>query len=350
MSYKWPITIFIISSFLMATLSHQEQSKLTQFHKVSTSPQFSQFKKAAPELNKNNKILLRIWESMITGRTQGIPHKTKDLYKRLGLSHLFTPSGFHLSALLIPIFILLKSRSIQLLVLLTIFFLLQFIQGQDALKRMAGVKLIQKKFGTQLGFIMATLFDVIFGTFQNSPLGFTYSFLFLGIVYSQKSKKFLILWFFLAQLLIAYFQHKSISPLLIFLNPMITFLFSMLIPILFILSFPLFKLQLLIGLNLMGVLHSVVIFGNQLINSFSQIEPNIFFLLIVILFIMRKLKLVCLFTLILSSQLNYCPYKRNFLSKYELSKSNWSRCHNETISGEKYLKCSLKRRGSTIKN
>src|SRR5690606_13223199 len=115
---------------------------------------------------KKDQDLLKLWESILTGRSAPLAKWMKERYQTLGLNHLFTPSGFHISAVLFPFMKLIKGHYYQLLMLLLLAGGVLFLPGMSALKRMLLIKINQKILGQHLGFAGALFLDVLFGSFQ----------------------------------------------------------------------------------------------------------------------------------------------------------------------------------------
>ncbi len=147
----------------------------------------------------------------------------KESLRKLGLLHILTPSGLHLS-LFTKIFRYLPHWS-HLNYLLLLFFLLP---GLFSLKRMLLLKQFNKVFNLKTSFFLMFLFDLLRGSYAESPLSYSFSFLFLAIVISQPKK--LWLHFFLANLIICFFLKNSISIVAIFLAPLFTFFFTLTFP------------------------------------------------------------------------------------------------------------------------
>jgi competence protein ComEC len=283
----------------------------------------------------------------------------KSEYTYLGLNHLFSPSGFHLSAILTPVFWLTNSKSIKLSLLILIGILLIRVPGLSALKRMVLVKTFQTKLNIKLGFFVALIIDLLFGTFQSSPISFTYSFLFLGLIYSGIKGIKLIVLFFFAQILIAYFQQNQLSLLIIFWSPILNWLFGMIMPVLMVLSFPLFNWQLQSGLFLLSKLNNLTHFAYMSIAGFPQIEVHFGMLLIMTLFLQRRWLLLIISILFLSNSLNTekgrLSIKHRFdmipLSDIRKMKGDKiyfknERCRQELITGYWNIKCSPVKRST----
>lgn len=348
MNKSWILIIFVISFCILAIISSQTNNSLMTYFARSSYIHLKQFENNRPEIKKSEQENFKIWESVLTGKSIGLNKKTKIKYSRLGLNHLFTPSGFHLSALLLPLFKIFRSISSQLTIFSIIGIILLWTPGQEALKRMLLIKFNQKLIGQKAGFIFAISLDILFGSFKNVTTGFTFSFLFLGIIYSGAKGIGIIFWFFIAQLLIAYFLNLPTSPLLIIFSPLLNFYFALIMPALFLLAFPLYHWQLNAGLWLIQTMQTLVDYCYNITTHFPVINPNIMILIIVLMFINRKFILCAFFCLVLSDSVNIEKSKPRFLSRYELADGEGVRCKQELIVGYWYKKCSPLR-GSTRK-
>ena len=207
-----------------------------------------------PHLSLKEKI-------MIKGLIFGQKPRKKDLkkaMKNLNIHHLFTPSGLHLSSLL-WFFSLFSLKRIPLFIL---FPLVVFIEGFFAFKRVYFIKLLGELLkmknvhvdGRYLFFFVFTI-EFVF-RIHLSPLSFTYSFLFLGIIYSLRLCSPLIilvgLWF--AQSLIISFTSAPLYLLALPLNSAITFLVMFLYPVIL--------LNALIPLGLCDLLYDLILLCN----------------------------------------------------------------------------------------
>ncbi|WP_408098592.1 hypothetical protein ACJVC5_06690 [Peredibacter sp. HCB2-198] len=300
MNKSWLLAILAISLFLLSVQKSHELRAISPYFKAERTIKLQHFQEARKHISKEDLELLKLWESIITGRSAPLSQWMKERYKMLGLNHLFTPSGFHISAVLFPFMKILKNNLHQLALLLFLGFGIMFLPGLSALKRMILIKSHQKVLGLHLGFIVALILDVFFGSFQNGVLSFTYSFLFIGIIYSGLEGLGLIIWFFIAQIILAYFQGSDISPLLIFFSPIVNLAFGIAMPILFLFSFPLWGWQLHTGIFLLKILQYPI----DLFMTLSQFVPRLeihsgaIFLIGLILFRRWKLSLglLCLFS------------------------------------------------------
>ncbi len=304
MNKSWLISIFLLTFVLLALLKNQEIKSMASFFRSEKTIKLTNFKKAQEEVKKEDKDLLELWESIMTGRSAPISKITKERYKVLGLNHIFTPSGFHLSAVLVPFMRIIPHQKYQFLLLMIIGVGLHFLPGLGALKRMVLIKIHQKMLGLHLGFVLALIIDILFGTFQHSPLSFTYSFLFLGIIYAGLKGIPLIVWFFLGQMLLAYFQNSDISLLLLLFSPVLNLAFAFIMPLLFLFSIPLWSWQLHSGIFVLKIVQSMVDLFAHWSMKIPSIEIHCFTMLIVVLILLSRKKLFIIGLIVFSSSLN----------------------------------------------
>ena len=302
MKMTWALSILIISFVLLAILKAHDLTSLAPFYQSQKTYKLHHFDAAKKDASEQEIELLELWESMLTGRSAPVSRWIKDQYKSLGLNHLFTPSGFHLSAVLLPFMKFITRTKWQLIFLILIGIGIFSLSGQGALKRMVLIKFNQKILGQKTGFALALLLDILFGSFTDSPTSFCYSFLFLGIIYSGSS--LLFLWFFFAQGLIAYFSGELISPLIIFLSPILNLAFAMAMPLLFVLAYPLAQWQLFLGIKILSFLQKMVEWSAQLSLIVPSWEFNFGILLCFLLFYSRKRKAFAAAVLMVSFTLN----------------------------------------------
>lgn len=359
MTNNWTYIILFIALVILSIMkAHEHASLATHFHSERTI-RLKQFENA--RVAKEDRDLLKLWESILTGRSAPLSKWMKERYKTLALNHIFTPSGFHLSAVLIPIMKVLPYK-FHLFILLTIGALLFFVPGFGALKRMVLIKSHQKVFGLHLGFFLALMVDMMFGSFEKGVLSFTYSFLFLGIIYGGHEGVKLVLWFFAGQMLVALFQNQDLSLLILIFSPILNFFFGILMPLLFILSFPLWTWQLSIGIFLLRIVQSMVDTFALISAKFPTIEISIVTFFIALLLLSRKPKHALILIAFFCSSLNLDSGKVPAQSKYEfVPQGNVLRIKNDTVYFEDgrcrrklvrgfwWENCSPKRRSSRRK-
>lgn len=318
MEGKIPYLNLLIVFFILSVMKMNQMSSLTTFFASERIVKLKHFEEAKLSIQKKDQDLLKLWESILTGRSAPLAKWMKERYKSLALNHIFTPSGFHLSAVLFP-FLKIIPTSFHLLILIFIGFGLLFVPGFGALKRMVLIKGNQNVFGLHLGFYLAVLLDLFFGTFETNTLGFAYSFLFLSIIYSGFEGVKLILWFFFGQAVIALFQTQDISLLLLIFSPVLNFCFAIIMPLLFLLSYPLWNWQLSIGLFSLRCLQWLVDTCAGLSEKIPSVEIHIFTLMILLLVILWKKEWAICGIILFCSSLNMDLAKAPGLSKNEFA-------------------------------
>lgn len=181
--------------------------------------------------------------SFITGNKSGISPYTKKAFKRVNLSFLLSPSGIHFSALFVFVTFFLKKIKIKWVRFLTKSFIVSsvfFLPNFESLKRLGILRLIfQFKFLAKMKISLETIFfltfilSFIFGQFKASPLGFIFSFAFLGTFFSLRnnSKIILILGLFSTQLILGLFLGDKVSLLSIPCGLFGSFIFTFLFPV-----------------------------------------------------------------------------------------------------------------------
>jgi len=303
MNKTWLLSILCISLVLLAIQKSHELKSLSPYFKADPVIRLKTFTEARSRVSKDDLEHLKLWESMITGRSAPLSRLLKEKYKSLGLNHLFTPSGFHLSAVLFPFLKLIKSKY-HLIVLIILGSGLLFVPGLTALKRMLTIKAHQQVFGMHVGFCLALMVDMLFGSFQEGALSFTYSFLFIGIIYSGLQGLSLIIWFFLAQIILAYFQNADISPLILLASPILNLCFGLVMPVLFLLAIPLWDWQLFSGIQIIKVLQFLVSFFSNLSIQLPLMEIHFMVLVCMGFLVFRKYQWTLITFIIISSSLN----------------------------------------------
>ena len=347
---------------MMIQKSH-EVGSLSTFYKQDRVVKLKNFEDARSLIPKSDLDYLELWESVLTGRSAPVSKILKEKYKELGLNHVFTPSGFHLSAVLNPIMKLMRNPRYELIILILIGISLTFLPGFGALKRMVLIKGQQKIFGRHEGFIIGLLLDILWGSFQQSTLSFTYSFLFLGIIYSGLEGLVLILYFFFAQIMISYFQGIDISPLLLIFSPLLNLLFTILMPLLFLLAIPLWSWQLKIGLFLLKLTQAIVDFCAGFAMTFPTIEINIIGIIMIVFLFKQKWKILIVVCFLYCHELNqdhqrapgfsrndFYPQGKRHITHFREDHINVifsdGRCRMKLVRGFWWENCSPKRRSS----
>jgi hypothetical protein len=361
---RWLIGTLALSLFLLVTLKAQKVSSLAPIFSAEKTIKLDSFSEARKVTPKKDLDLLKLWESILTGRSAPVARHMKERYKILGLNHVFTPSGFHLSAALFPFLKLIKHPLSHIFWLGLIGLGLTFLPGLGALKRMVLIKIIQKKLGLRLGFGVALFADITWGTFQKQTLSFTYSLLFMGIIYSGLRGLKLLIWFFFAQLILAYFQDAHVSILILIFSPILNLIFTAIMPALLILSFPLWEWQLKSGLIILRHVQTLVDFCAYCCASFPMLESHVGLMVILTAVIFRKKKIIILGSIFFCSSLNFeqgnLPtssalhkplgefYETIYREKYVLVKFRDGVCKMKLVRGFWFESCSpIKRRRSS---
>lgn len=361
MKISWIGFILIVSCSLLTSLKVDERAQLAPFYRAQKTLKLHRFTEAKKLAVGREYDLLELWESILTGRSAPVSKWIKSQYKSLGLNHLFTPSGFHLSATLLPFMKICRNSTSQIWLLIITGIAIFTLPGLGALKRMVLVKLGQKLTNQKLGFICALMLDVLFGSFMNSPLGFCYSFLFLGIIYSGRS--YLFVWFFFGQCLIAYFNGNEISPLILLFSPLLNLAFGMSLPLLFLLAIPLWSWQVFIGIRLLGMLQALVEFSARMCSIVPSLEIHSVTLLCFVLIYFGKRRLLISTIFFISFSLNQDFQKNPSFGPYEFvpqgtvlrvtEKENEEvifysdgKCKRELVRGVWWEKCTPKKKRS----
>ena len=244
---------FLIVSFLTAVMlgTTVQLGFHTKVMASKTTPTFLVAYKAQIKEQFIKPENANILFSFITGNKTGISPYTKKAFKKVNLSFLLTPSGIHFSALFIFITFFIKKiknriiRSVLKFATLSSVF---FFPNLESLKRLGILRILfQFKFLTKLKvslemiFFLTFFISFIFGQYKTSPLGFIYSFSFLGTFFSLRdhSKLMLIYGLFSTQLILALFLGEKVSLLSIPFGLFGSFIFSLLFPllVLFLLTF-----------------------------------------------------------------------------------------------------------------
>ncbi len=184
--------------------------------------------------------------SFITGDKSGISPYTKKAFKKVNLSFLLSPSGIHFSCILLFITWMLNQiqfPKIKRLAKIGILFSFIFVSPFDSIKRLSILRILFQlkflskiKFNLEQIFIFTFIIAFLFGDYQKSPLGFIYSFIFLGTFFSLRnhSRLVLILGLFSTQLILGLFMGEKVSLISIPLGLMGSFLFTLIFPFLLI--------------------------------------------------------------------------------------------------------------------
>jgi hypothetical protein len=256
--------------------------------------------------------------AMLTGEKFGISPKVKADFRDLELGFLFSPSGLHLAAFLIPYYFLIKrirnKKTARILRLITFSWILFFVPFL-AMKRIAFLRLLlilqslfKRRFPIEILFLITFLFSFLANHFQASPLGFILSFLFIGtfISFKDKPRAHLFLGLFSSHLLLAFFSGNDFSFLSIIVNFPIIALFSCFIPliILYLCTFSWIDFNWIEGMVRLFIL--IVHWGAKIIQG-SFMSSTIFLLVAVWIILLKKDKRYLVIVLLLHGNIVNSP-------------------------------------------
>lgn len=307
------LMIFFISGLLLA-MNKVEAPRY--FKKID--PLKTQFEKKLEHSFKNREersLLI----AYTYGGSDGISKEMKKAHRDLGLLHLFTPSGVHLTAILVPLLFLIrlvtKQKRIQTILKILIFVAPLFLSGFYCLKRMGVWRVLLTLFplGNLPSFFLTFGGDYLFGSFSLEPLSFIYSFLFFGILLSLKNRaKILIpIALLLGQALVAFYLSAPFSILGLLFGMILTLIFAPLFPIFFLtLLFPVLGS---LSLPLIKFYQVMIVNSYALIQNSSYLFASIPLLLLIPLTfspykIQKKIPLILLL-LFHSNPLTNLPWK-----------------------------------------
>ncbi|MBT4793276.1 MAG: hypothetical protein HON90_17015, partial [Halobacteriovoraceae bacterium] len=181
------------------------------------------------------------YKAMLTGNKSKVSRKMIHNLRKYGLLHLLTPSGLHLSSLLIYFKF---SAVIQVLILGILLYYLSMFDQYFSMERVIIFSLLSRLIHFFTGkvqqnieviFITTILISFLIGHYHKSPLSLIYSSLFWGtiIIYRKNKIKMLLMLNFSL-----YFSSSLIdqgnSPLSLFINPLFTLIISSCFPVLFL--------------------------------------------------------------------------------------------------------------------
>ena len=201
--------------------------KLITSHKRKYIP----FPKQSSSFSTDN---FQFYKAVITGHKKSLPLKLRRTLKTYGLTHLLTPSGIHLSAILI-FFRFFRVIQLPFLILLGLY--LYYLGGYYSLERIILFRIIFllinkveffKPQSLEISFILTMLIYFLTTRADLSPLSFAYSLAFWGtiICYRHHGVK-LVFYLHLALIAMASVNSEMIKISSLVINPLITFLFSL---------------------------------------------------------------------------------------------------------------------------
>lgn len=177
--------------------------------------------------------------AFISGNKRKVFPTVKRTFKRLGLSHLFTPSGVHLASLYFLVIPILRRLKNKLFVLLPLLAVAYFFTPFHSIKRILLMKTTNewlKSTDIFTVFLISFTWDFFMGTYSLSPMSFSYSFLFLGIIisFANSPKLYLPLALFGGQIIAQYLSPYPMPTTGFIWNFALTSLFGVLYPFFFL--------------------------------------------------------------------------------------------------------------------
>lgn len=325
--------ILFISSFIFCCFLYEQQLHLQTIWKRDKKNHFLNEKYKNLLLQTDSNKYSALFYSLMTGDKTFLNKETKEEFKQMGLMHLLTPSGLHLSSLII-IFKFFPKR-FQLILLFLISIPIFSLKNYYSIKRVLIFKFCTRlfdknfKYKNEYAFILTFVLDILLGNFQEGVLSSVYSFLFWGTILFHKGNFWGLNYkLFFNLILTSFISSQKVNIISLFLNSLVSSLFTILYPILFInFWFPYFNFQTYISIKVIQSFGSTISYANSLIPPF--IPP---FLIVLIFFILVRdvrMKRTLLFTCLLSACFgNIDNLKDNFTNKkYILSPKGNSHCN-----------------------
>ena len=313
--------------FLSATLFFS----LFQDTKVFRPPKPSPLIRILPGIPTNESPGAILWKALVTGDDRGLSRSDKKTYYRLGLGHLFTPSGVHLATLQ-PLLRYFKN--------LTGFFafvglLSTFLPGLQALARVAWVKLVPGGAKHLAVFMTVMLLEGILVSWKLHPLSWTCSWLFLGLSWFSPHR-WRLLWFLLAQMLLCWVLQQPFSLFAPLANLITTLPLMLLFPLTLLFAvIPQFFFHTLIEAAL-TLFHESVLWFDQVHMLIPALSPHAGHILLILCWLVlrdRQRWVLPLILMGLSSPLETFKKTSPSLSQWEAVpyglESNGLRCLNK---------------------
>jgi len=180
-----------------------------------------------------------LWTALVDGSVNRDYLHYMDLFFGLGIGHLFSPSGSHLSTLLIPIKWIIPSKKIEGFILLSVWIWTLFNQEYECIGRVSLLKFFFLFIPSHVSLIFPIFCIDLILREKTSPLSFILSLIFSSIPYSflkQTNLKTQLVYFFF-NLVISCCLTLSVSLFALPLNFIIFYTFPYIFPILVITYF-----------------------------------------------------------------------------------------------------------------
>lgn len=172
-------------------------------------------------------------DAYFLGDTSHVSKSLKEAHRVLGLTHLFSPGGFHFHACFGLVYLFIKNKKLKWLfyvyqiVLIGLQLYLLQIKGLFPLKRVIPFQILSLSFKKpKIAFTIIFILDLFWGNFLQSPLSYFLSLGFWGIILFEKNFLRKTILVFILQVLCCYYFHKPfyiLSLLGFILTPLISF-------------------------------------------------------------------------------------------------------------------------------
>lgn len=309
MSYRY---IFVVGTVLLLFAHLSSRQSSWHFSRQSSTTQlFSD--------SSFHKRMTPIAKAYFTGDKTHLKRKIIRLHKKLGLMHLMTPSGLHLSSFFLLLKPFAKQHKIKCILSLVFYLLLFPLDSLNSLKRMSLFSFFKvnpiMKINSVQSFTLTFFISFLMGDYGKNALSFSLSLLFLGALLFCKHRKDLFVSLVMVHLLINYLFGQLFSPL----GFLYGIFFTLLSPLIFSLLIFDTLFNITVGSNLwLGTL--------KIANSISgpTIFPPLLIALPFYLFYKRPIvkRVALILVLLISIETANPIIKRGFINKAPLNYSH----------------------------
>lgn len=242
---NWPILHLLLTSLFLYTHLTSVDFRVDKIKGNQASLFSSQQKKINAHFKR--KELAGLTNALCAGNKRNVSKAQKNHLLRLNLLHLLTPSGLHLSSLLLFAYPLLRwlkkgNRKIYWLLEFSFVALLYWGTSLYSAKRVALLRqllIFKRKIKISLYplFLMMMFLDFILGNYRASALSYVYSGVFLGAILSceNRAKWQIPFMLFCCQIFLSYFSTGTFYFFGSIVGLLLTPLFSLVFPIIFLL-------------------------------------------------------------------------------------------------------------------
>lgn len=193
-----------------------------------------------------DKRMAALANSYVLGYKKGLSRKHRRAHKNINLLHLFTPSGLHFSTIAFIVLLLARvARRLHPWASLVLTIPLHaapfFFSGHYAIKRIVEyrvTKILLNKMKIDMCpfwiFVLVFSGDFLFGTYRHSPLSFSFSYIFLGIIFCmlEKEKMFWPYALLGGQIIVSFCLQTSLTYLGFYFGFVLTGVFTLIFPFL----------------------------------------------------------------------------------------------------------------------